>query len=422
VIDDAKKIIESAIASVKGDNLINKEVVLEKNSTLKIKGREYDLTLFKNIYIVGAGKAVAHMAKALEKLLGKRITEGVIVVKDGHGLKLKRTKVYEAAHPIIDKRALDATQKIIEVVRKAGEDDLVIMLITGGGSALFELLPDEISLDDLKATSKKLLECGATIHEVNTVRKHISLVKGGRFLKHTWPAKLITLVISDVMGDDLSVIASGPTVEDKTTFAGSFRVFDKYNIEDSIPKNVLSYIKSHKEEKGNSTYIKEVDNIILGSNDIMLKAALKKAKELGFDARIVGSKINEDVMSLAHYFSGVIKSDANRGKLMIFGGEPTVKVIGTGKGGRNQELALRVFIELKGYFEPYLFMSIGSDGTDGPTDAAGAYVDSKLWDTDMHPKDYLLNSNSYEFFDKANRLIKLGPTGTNVMDLMLLFC
>lgn len=434
-LENALQIFYAAIETVKPESLI-KHQLFANGDKLHIQDRIYNLQSYNAIYVIGAGKASAFMALALEKRLGDFITRGVVVTKYGHAASCGKIKICEAGHPLPDANTLVAAQEIINLVEQAGENDLVLCLLSGGGSALLEKLPDGISLDALQKTFDLLLACGASIDEMNIIRKHLSQIKGGHLLQSIAPAHCITLIISDVIGDSLATIASGPTAPDNSTFADSLRILEKYELTDELPKEILHHLQAGIQGEIPET-LKEldplfakVDNIILGNNSIALQAAQKKALELGYNALIFSSCLQGEAQEAAKIVVRIAEEiKANRYPLkppacLLFGGETTVTVKGNGKGGRNQEFVLAALTALKKLSGPYFLMSCGTDGTDGPTDAAGAFVTPELQKTaseiGLNPLDYLQNNDAYHFFAQCNGLVKTGPTGTNVMDIVIL--
>jgi hydroxypyruvate reductase len=361
---------------------------------LMIADRCFDLKSYERILIVGAGKAVAPMAKALEDLLGNRVADGVIVVKEGHGLPLKRVQISEGGHPVPDEGGVRGTEKIISLVQDAGERDLVICLISGGGSALLIAPPQGIALADKQAATKLLLACGATIHELNTIRKHLSRSKGGRLAQAAHPATVISLILSDVVGDDLDVIGSGPTVPDSSTFADAEEILKRYGVWNDLAPSIRDHIQ----------------------------------KGLRYQSLILSTKVEGEAREVAKVHAAIAKEVVSSGNpvpapaCVLFGGETTVTLQGNGKGGRNQEYALAAAQALDGA-EHMVMLSGGTDGTDGPTDAAGAIADgntmSRARAKDLDAGDYLKRSDSYHFFQQLDDLVITGPTRTNVMDIYL---
>ncbi len=433
-MDHRQKAIEiflAGVESVKPDNLLNRYISINKN-TLQIEKISFDLSTIKNIYVVGAGKASAAMAQTMESILGPRITAGHIITKYEHSVPLKFIETTEAGHPVPDENGIKGTKQILSIVRKADIEDLVICLISGGGSALLADVPEGCTLGDLKAVNNILLKTGANITEMNCIRKHLSKVKGGLLARAASPARVISLILSDVIGDPLDVIASGPTSPDPTTFSDAISIITKYKIENQIPEQIYKVLKEGFKKKRQET-LKESDkillstkNLIIGTNKLALRTAKEKAESLGYESQIVINNLDGDVSDAANYIVAIakrFKEKKNNEKIcLLFAGEPTVKVKGKGLGGRNQHLALiaaRLLKDLPGI----TILSGGTDGSDGPTDATGAVVDSftsknaSILHLDM--EQYLNNCDSYNFFKQAGGLIITGPTQTNVMDLMI---
>ncbi|MGD9900695.1 MAG: glycerate kinase [Calditrichaceae bacterium] len=432
----ARKIIDSSLKAVDPFELVKVQMSLD-GEKLIIQGKHsFDLSRFAKIYLIGTGKGTAPMASAVEGLLGDRITAGAIVVKYGHAQHLKKIKVFEAAHPVPDQNGLMATKHILDIAKKAGPEDLVIVLLTGGGSALLECLPDEITLTDLMDLNRILLSCGASINEINTIRKHISLVKGGRLAYATAPAQTITLILSDVIGDPIESIASGPTAPDPTTYLQALEIIQKYHIQDRVGKSIVKYLSDGESGKIADTpdvmdpVFEKVRNIIIGNNRLAVEKARETASANGYKPVVLTDRMEGEVKEIARLIGGMIKSGIKSGipadspACLILGGEPTVTINGMGLGGRNQEMALAVLQEMKDINEPFYFCSIGTDGSDGPTEAAGAWIDqdtfSRAVRKNLDPGAYLQNNDSYHFFKKLNQLVVTGPTRTNVMDLI--FC
>ncbi|MEA3470316.1 MAG: glycerate kinase [Thermodesulfobacteriota bacterium] len=414
---------------------VMKMLSLRKGDILGIGGDLYDLKTFERIIVVGFGKAASPMALALEDIFGSRIAEGSVATKYGYGLPLKYISLAEAGHPIPDEAGLSAAKNIFRLLNDAGDKDLVICLISGGGSALMPLPERGISLKDKQETTRILLECGASIHEINAVRKHISKIKGGKFARAAFPATLVALLLSDVIGDDLDVIASGPTVPDRTTFRDCMGIIGKYDISASIPEPVISFLKDGAEGKEKETP-KPGDPVfnpshayIIGSSLLSLKASQKKAEDLGYNTIILSSSIEGETREVAKVHTAIAKEIGKTGNplgkpaCIISGGETTVTIRGNGLGGRNTEFSLASAVEIEG-MKGITVLSGGTDGTDGPTDAAGAIVDGKTVkkarSLGLDPLQYLKNNDSYHFFEATGDLLKTGPTMTNVMDLRII--
>lgn len=400
---------------------------------LEVGDKRYDLARCSGIYAVGAGKASARMAQAMEQILGNRLT-GVINVKYGHAVPLKAIKVNEAGHPVPDEAGVPATLEIVRLLEQCDERSLVFFLVSGGGSALLPCPVDGLTLQDKQRTTQVLLECGATIQEINAVRKHISRVKGGRLAKAAYPATIVSLILSDVVGDSLDSIASGPTAPDSSTFADCLHVIEKYRIEEKIPPAVTSYLERGADGKIEETpkpadpIFQKVHNLIVGSNRLALRAAKEKAEELGYHGMILSSLIQGETRDAAGFHAAIGKeiletaNPVSRPACVISGGETTVTIRGDGLGGRNQEFALAAAIAVAG-LEGIVVLSGGTDGTDGPTDAAGALADGTTCERacalGMNPMSYLADNDSYHFFKRLDDLLITGPTFTNVMDLRL---
>jgi glycerate 2-kinase len=428
---EAIKIFLSGVESVKPDNLIKRYVTLNGND-LRIDKMTFDLSIIKNIYIVGAGKASAAMAQIMESILGSRITAGHIITKYKHSVPLSFIEITEAGHPVPDENGIKGTEHIISIVNKADKDDLVICLISGGGSALLADVPRDCTLDDLKTVNNVLLKTGANISEMNCIRKHLSKVKGGHLAQAASPAIVISLILSDVIGDPLDVIASGPTAPDPTTFADAISIIRKYKIKNEIPEQIYRVLQKGIKNRLQET-LKESDkillrthNLIIGTNLLALRTAKEEAESLGYNSHIVTNKVNGDVADVAEFIVETAmkrKGEMTNKKLcLLFAGEPTVKVKGRGSGGRNQHLAL-IMAKLLRDLAGITILSGGTDGTDGPTSAAGAVVDCNTFNDAMSgniiPDEYLGNFDSFNFFRKAGGHIITGPTMTNVMDIIV---
>lgn len=381
---------------------------------------------FKRLVVVGFGKASAAMASAIEDSVGDLVETGIIVTKYGHlgSTKLGKIKAFEAAHPVPDENGLKAAEQILRLLSESGEETLVVCLISGGGSALLAAPAEGISLSEKQMVTNALLKAGADINELNAVRKHISRVKGGRLAHEAYPAKMISLIVSDVIGDQLDVIASGPTSPDSSTWQGALDVMTKYRI--SEPASVVEIIRKGAEDllpdnpKPGDTIFDRVENIIVGSNRLALAAAKEEAETIGFTAEILTDSLRGEARDAACVLASDAMLKGLRPMCLIAGGETTVTVKGSGKGGRNMELALAFSIEIEGR-DGITLLAAGTDGTDGPTDAAGAIVDGKTAKkarkAGVEPIHYLDNNDSYTFFELAGGLLKTGPTGTNVMDI-----
>ncbi|MEJ2054574.1 MAG: glycerate kinase [Calditrichaceae bacterium] len=432
----ARRMIDSAIKTVDPYHLIHDQLSIDRDSLKIQEKRIINLSEYENIYVIGTGKGAAPMAYAMEELLGNRLKEGAINVKYGHGQRLNKINLFEAGHPVLDQNTLKNTKTLLEIADKAGKDDLVFVLITGGGSALMELLPDNIELADLAELTQLLLSSGAVINEINTIRKHLSLVKGGQLAKRIAPARTISLILSDVIGDPIESIASGPTAPDPSTYSDSMRILEKYGLMDKIPVSIFEYLNRGKNGSIKETpkkidvFFKAVENYIIGNNALALSRLKEQAEKNGFKTILLTDRVEGEAKEIARLLAGIIKSGMYSGfpvaspGCIILGGEPTVTLSGSGKGGRNQEITLAMAELLKDVKSKFYFCSFGTDGTDGPTDAAGAWIDEKTKDRirkkNLSVTDHLKNNDSYHFFKHIDQLLITGPTRTNVMDVI--FC
>ena len=431
---DAKKIFLQALWAADPGRILAAHVSLH-NNVLRAGKKIYPLSRFERVLVGGTGKASAAMAANLEKILGSRITSGWINVKYGHGRKLGRIHVQEAGHPLPDENGLKGAQEIVRLLSNLTERDLVIFLISGGGSALLPSPLPEITLEEKQKVTDLLLSCGATIQEINALRKHLSILKGGGLARIVYPATLISLILSDVIGDPLDAIASGPTVPDPTRFEDCARILDCYELWEKIPPPVARLIREGLEGKREETLkegnpaFEKVYNLIVGNNLLAMKAAQEKAKALGFRTVMLSSLVEGETREVGRVHAAVAKEVLLSGNpipppaCILSGGETTVTLKGKGKGGRNQEFALALALEIAGWKE-IVALSAGTDGTDGPTDAAGAFADGETLRRakalELDPRAHLRENDSYPFFEKLGDLLITGPTGTNVMDLRIL--
>jgi glycerate 2-kinase len=422
----ALRIFQAAVKAVDPTAAILRHVKI-RGSMLIAGGKRYRVGAFENIYVIGAGKAGAQMARAIEKLLGAKITAGLVNVKYGHIARLRRIELNECGHPVPDRPGEQGAARIAEIAERAGPRDLVICLISGGASALLPLPAPRITLADKQEATRLLLDCGADIREINCIRKHISRVKGGQLARLAFPATVLTLILSAVIGDDLDVIGSGPTVPDRTTFADARAIFEKYAIWARTPASVRERLSNETPEtpKPGDPIFAKVQNLIVGSNRLAVDAAAKEARARGFRTMVLSTFIEGEAREIARVHAAVAKEirAAHRPlrppACVISGGETTVTIRGTGLGGRNQEFALAAALEISG-LEDVVILSAGTDGSDGPTDAAGAIADgTTLERSSLDAASFLADNDSYRFFDPLGDLIKTGPTGTNVADIQI---
>lgn len=455
-LEDIQDIFLAGVRSVDPYLLIKKHLRVENEIlTIEIPGAFHSVNLgnFKNIFVFGAGKAAAPMARAIEEVIGNRLDDGVIAVKKGYTTDLKRIKTIEAGHPVPDVESMRAAETIIELAGKADEETLVFGLISGGGSSLLAR-PLEVekshstislTLEELQETTRLLLASGANINEMNCIRKHLSSIKGGRLSRVMYPATQINLILSDVPGDSLDTIASGLTTWDETTYAEAIAILKKYNIEERVPEAVRRILEAGKRglipetPKKNDPVFLKVKNLLIGSNYTALRGAAEKAGELGYNTTVLSSWITGEAREVAKVLAGIAKDVcryellAKKPSCIIGGGETTVTLSGDGKGGRNQELALSFLLELENFNETsgevngengIYMLSASTDGSDGPTDAAGAIASFELLKKSrrlgLNPEEYLRRNDSYTFFERAGGLLKTGPTNTNVCDIQII--
>ena len=403
---------------------------------LEVAGRRYDLEEYDNIYVVGAGKASASMAMAIERVLGDRITEGVVNVKYGHIQPTQRIVLHEAGHPIPDEAGIAGAQQIAALLAGAGERDLVICLISGGGSALMTLPVTGITLDDMRVLTDKLLRAGATINEVNTIRKHIERIKGGNLARLAYPARVVALILSDVVGNPLDVIASGPTVADSSTFAQAYGLVQRYQLEDELPGSIVQHLRRGAAgeipdtPKAGDPALDRTQNVIVASNELAAHAAETHARKMGFNTMLLSTFIEGEAREVAKVFAAIAKEIAAydtplaRPACLIAGGETTVTLRGQGKGGRNQELALAAALRIQG-LDNVSIVSLATDGSDGPTDASGALAEGQTVQRaaacGLDAQAHLDRNDAYPFFAALHDLLLTGPTNTNVNDLIFVF-
>jgi glycerate 2-kinase len=426
---DALRIFYSALKASDPKEAVLRHVRVS-DGVLFAGKRRYRLDEFRNIYLTGAGKASARMAVAVERLLGKRITGGLLNVKHGHVAKLRRIRLNECGHPVPDEAGVHGAQEIGNIAAKAGEDDLLICLISGGGSALLPFPAQPVTLAEKQDTTQLLLRSGANIHEINTVRKHISSIKGGQLAALAWPAQVLSLILSDVIGDDLDVIGSGPTAPDSSAFLDALAVLEKFGLTNLVPPPVSERIRAGVAGEIPETpkSLERVQNLIVGSNQLALDAAAGAARGLGYRPLILSSFIEGETRDVAKVHAAIAKEVLSSGRpvkrpaCVISGGETTVTIKGNGLGGRNQEFALAAAMDIAA-ISGVLMLSGGTDGSDGPTNAAGALCDgttiARAEKLGLNAADFLARNDSYHFFEPLGDLIKTGPTGTNVMDVRL---
>jgi len=420
---DVLEIFSAAIDAVDPYDSVKSKFI---DGKILVNGKKFDLSNFGNIYLISFGKASIGMSKAVCDSI--KISKGVIITNEPQGkLNNKNVSIFYGGHPIPNENGMKGTENAVELVKKCNEKDLLIVLISGGGSALFA--KPKVSLDDLQRTTDLLLKSGANINEINTIRKHLSFVKGGQLLKSV-KCKVISLIISDVINDPLEFIASGPTCPDSTTYRDAKNTLEKYNLYSKIPNSVITIIedgisgKIPETPKKDNPIFKNVDNFIVANNQIACKAAYNKAEKLGYRSLILTTSLKGEARDIGQYLVEKAINHLTEDKKIAFisGGETTVTIKGNGHGGRNQEMVLSAINLLNN--EKVVFSSLATDGVDGKSNAAGAIADAfsytKAKNKNLDIQNFLDENNSYEFFKKMDDLLITGPTGTNVMDIQIL--
>lgn len=425
---DARKIFEAALRAADPRAAVER-VLMRRDDRLLLNGLPiFDLAR-GTLRVVGAGKAGAPMAQALDHILGLDHPVGAVTVKYGHLAPTRTIELYEAGHPLPDANTLRATSALVSLLNGLTENDLVLCLFSGGGSALMEWLVDGVTLDDLRVFTDGLMRCGATIYEINTLRKHISRVKGGQLARLAQPARVVSLILSDVLGSPLDVIASGPTAPDSSTFADCLAIVDKYALHEKFPGSILThYARGARGEvpdtpKPNDPLFDRVTNVIIADNQIACDAAARAAAARGYRVQVLSTQLQGEARELGRALAALAKKDpAAERTCWLGGGEPTVTLRGHGKGGRAQELVLAAALELQGDRD-MVVLSAGTDGSDGPTDAAGAIADNttvaRAYALGLDAATFLNDNDAYTFFAALDDLVITGPTNTNVNDLML---
>ncbi len=436
---DACEIMASAIHEVDPYQCVNNCLKIE-HEQLIIDQQSIPLSEFKRIFTIGFGKASVPMAMAVIDILGGRLTSANVITKDKSFTAYQNYKeklnIFLGGHPIPNQESLDSTNALLDQLPKLTEQDLVIVVISGGGSALFTSPMPDISLEALQHLTNVLLRSGADIQKINTLRKHLDQVKGGRLAQRLQPATVHSLILSDVVGDRLDMIASGPTAVDPTTFQDALEIVDQYELRGEISNSIIKLLKGGVSRRHTETLklddlpVSRVSNHLIGTNMMAARAAKMKAVELGYHSLIISTQLTGLTEHVADFLNDIIQTllvnnePVIKPACLILGGETTVQLSGGGKGGRNQDLVLRMIPKIAGK-DDVLFISLATDGEDGPTDAAGAASDAFILrdDAGMRGIDLgtaIATNNSYQYLNEAGALIKTGPTGTNVNDLMLI--
>lgn len=432
--NDALKIFTAGVRAVQPQYLLPRHMRW-RHQQLQLGEQLFKQSDINKVYIIGAGKASAAMARETEIILGSRIDGGIIVTKYEHTFPLKTIQCIEAAHPVPDDNSVQAGGEIMRLLKNANERDVVIALISGGASALLVDCPPGILLSELQTVFNRLLECGATIEEMNTVRKHLSTgIKGGQLLRTAWPATVVSFILSDVIGNPLDIIASGPTVADQSTFADAWEIVRAYQLLDKLPVSVIRWLQLglnkqvRETPKPDDPIFTKGFNYLIGTNRIALDAAAAMAGELHYTPVIVTDSLKGEARDKAQELVAQIQQYVGpRPACLLLGGETTVTISNPGKGGRNQEFALAALIALQKAFpdsnQMPVLLSAGTDGTDGPTNAAGAVVDKGVLQLaaqrGLSPEKYLIQNDSWNFFNQTGGHVITGPTHTNVMDVIV---
>ena len=431
--NSARQIWEAALDAANPATCIHNSLRIH-NNVLSVGGRE--LRIDGKLIVIGAGKAASRMAQVVEEMLGPRITGGLVVTKYEHALPLQRIRLVEAGHPIPDAAGVGAVSEMLELLKGLKAEDIVLCLLSGGGSALWPAPAEGITLAQKQEVTSLLLRAGATILELNAVRKHLSSIKGGQLASRAAPARLVSLIMSDVIGDPLDFIASGPTAPDTTSFPEALAIIQKYAV--AVPAAVTERLQAgargeiQDTPKAGDPLFRNVDNLIIANNRLLVDAAASKASALGFKTLILGTEVEGEAKDVAGFFAAIAKEIGRSGSpvsppaCVLAAGETTVTVRGRGLGGRNQEMALAWAIAMasRATAVPCCFASVATDGSDGPTDAAGGLVDpltsQRAMDLGLVPSRYLMDNDSKNFLKATGDLIVTGPTQTNLMDLQIL--
>ena len=429
----ARLIWEAALSAANPATCIRQFLQIN-NGSLVVAGKNTPIK--GRVLVIGAGKATARMAQVVEEILGDYVTGGLIVTKYGHALPLRRIRLIEAGHPIPDAEGIRGVQETRDLLKNLSEEDIVLCLISGGGSALWPAPAEGITLQMKQDVTQALLRAGATIRELNAVRKHLSEIKGGQLARLAFPARVISLIMSDVIGDPIDFIASGPTAPDTTSFSEALAIIQKYGAR--IPEAVLDRLdqgakgRIPETPKPAETIFQRVENHIVANNRLLVDAAAEKARELKFNTMILATEIEGEAKEVGGVFAAMAREIGNRSNpirtpaCILAAGETTVSVRGTGSGGRNQEMALACAIAMAARSSPApaCFASVATDGTDGPTNAAGGLVDESTCarglELGLTPAKFLAANDSYHFLQATGDLIVTGPTQTNLMDLQIL--
>jgi glycerate 2-kinase len=424
------RILAASIRAVEPGAAVER-FVSRSGDILNVAGREYDLANFRHISLLGIGKAAVAMSTRLASILGERLQSGLVITKHASGIADFPFAILKGGHPIPDVHSLEAGQKTLEFVSSLSQDDLLLCLISGGGSALVTTPLEGILLEDLQALTSAFLACGARIDEINSLRRRLERLKGGGLVSESNGATIASLILSDVVGNPLEAIASGPTAPDPTSKNTALELVEKYGLRAKIPASILAVLEQSPETpKPGDPIFDKVQNLIVGSNLLSAQAALAQAELEGFHSHLLFNNLEGESRQAAYRLASLLGQAKKTGDpvprpaCIVAGGETTVTVKGTGKGGRNTELALASVTKLSD-LQGVMLVTLATDGEDGPTDAAGAVVTGETFrraaGLGLHPQDFLGRNDSYTFFNVLDDLLKPGPTGTNVNDLVFLF-
>lgn len=429
-----KEVFRYALEKVDPCILVRDNLRYDNNSDcLDIKGERFRLEPFTKIHVIGVGKGAPFLFEGLDAVLGSRISGGIVVSLEEHAFRHPQVAFYSGSHPIPDQKSLDAGRSVFQYIEKnVGKNDLVFFLITGGASALMVLPAPGITLEDKMEINKLLLASGAGIDEINCVRKQLSALKGGKLAQMIHPARLISLILSDIVDSPLGAIGSGPSIPDTTSAAQASAILGTYGLIQKVPPAVRGYLKQALKNKKNPPLLEKNRHFLLADNRVALDAAQQCARELGIPAHILTSRDKGEASEAAKIYAAIIKEIVHTQTpfrppvLLLGGGELTVTLSDSpGLGGRNQEFVLHMMQELKSLSHTFHVASIGTDGIDGPTDAAGAWINTrssqKAKRLHLDPAEFLHAHNSYRFFKQMDQLITTGPTRTNVMDIRMFY-
>jgi hydroxypyruvate reductase len=434
------RILAAALEAVEPAHAV-KQTLSREGDVLHVAGREISIAAQRKVWLIGFGKAAAPMGQAAAQILGQNLQRGLVICKTGHaapppGGFYPGLEVLEASHPVPDATSLEATRRLLALLSQVQPQDLVICLVSGGGSALLTQPVPGITLADLQGLTQALLACGANITKINTLRKHLDAVKGGGLARLAAPAEMITLILSDVIGDPLDIIASGPSVPDPSTYTEALEVLTRYQLKDNISPAILAHLRRGElgylpeTPKPGEVLFEHVSNTIIGSNRLAAQAALQQAQQEGFSSQLLTTALQGEASQAGQFLAALARGLASGDSLplpacLILGGETTVTLRGQGLGGRCQELALGAVASLAG-LPACAVISLATDGGDGPSIAAGAVATgsslARARALGLNPADFLARNDSYHFFQALEDLLLPGPTQTNVNDLYFVFC